>query len=339
MEQPAIPIKKIDLINSKQFKQFIKSLLVLAKIDPDIAEKFLTRDILELFEQAFTDKSYYADSPDAEKNSYELLEFQGDGIVKAILVQYIPRRFPNKKHGVYSKIRRMLEQEGTLSVIALKLGFWDYTRADEKVKTFDRKSTLENVFEAFIGALVKTIDIKLDTRGLGYRYAMIFLENQLDQKEIDISPEKLDDPVTRLNEVYKSSSLKGGKYLRWGDAKYKYTNIEIPQVTDLPDSASPGDLIFNKKDTFVYFWNRYNKWEPVSRVPNNLTLQPAKVPTADLIKVWYVTVLGYPFNQEKVMGIGVHLRKEKDQPSAKMMAADNALYHLKRMGFEKEYND
>jgi len=68
-------------------------------------------------------------------------------------------------------------------------------------------------------------------------------------------------------------------------------------------------------------------------------LQPAVLSNTDTIKVWYVTVLGYPFGQEKIMGIGVHLRKEKDQPSAKMMAADNALYHLKRMGFEKEYNE
>ena len=93
------------------FHLFIKKQLSIAKINEKYCEEFTDTEGIDLFLTAFTHPTF-----DAEKN-YQELEFIGDGIIKGILSQYIPRRFPTLKgakkgtgEGVLSKTRRFLEQ-------------------------------------------------------------------------------------------------------------------------------------------------------------------------------------------------------------------------------------
>ena len=285
------------------FKTFIKEQLQIADVNEEYREKFTDEKGLSLFLAAVTHPSH-----DAE-NNYQELEFIGDGIIKGILSQYIPRRFPDlakgsKKatgEGVLSKTRRFLEQRKTLSDFALQRGFWDHVRADEETKSKLRKETLEDVFEAFVGALVEVIDTKVK-RGLGYFYAYNYVQASLDELEIEISSETLDDPITRLNELYKANELQGGKQLlKWNDAAYITSRMVIPVLGYEPKDARIGDVYFpeNGKVPLIY---TSKGWLHISQVPlMNIQPYPKELPPVeenerptDRQMIWYAGVYGLP---------------------------------------------
>jgi len=356
------------------FRAFIIEQLKIAKINQEHREAFTDPAGMQLFLTAVTHPTF-----DAE-NNYQELEFIGDGIIKGILSQYIPRRFPklasgeskySKKgtgEGVLSKTRRFLEQRKTLSDFALKLGFWDFVRADEDTKTKLRKETLEDIFEAFVGALVEIIDQRIK-RGLGYNYAYNYVEASLDNMEIEISKKTLDDPITRLNELYKANELKNGKPpLKWGDAAYYTDPMYFPKLDLKPKSAQKGDVFFSTTDKVPYVWDG-KAWLHVSRAPL-VNLQPLDVGAPPPVEgeypenmqmLWYAGVYGFPnrigknlpplgtgpVEQRKltpkmilddpdkygadIIGQGLHFKKT----DAKKLAASQALFYLSRRGLKK----
>ncbi|KKL94086.1 hypothetical protein LCGC14_1868180, partial [marine sediment metagenome] len=260
-----------------------------------------------------------------------------------------------------SKTRRLLEQRKTLSDFALKLGFWDYVRADEETKTKLRKETLEDVFEAFVGALVEIVDQRVK-RGLGYNYAYNYVEASLNDLEIEISKKTLDDPITRLNELYKANELKGNKPpLKWGDAAYYTYKFYIPKLDEKPGksyNAVAGDVFFSTKDKVAYVYDGKG-WVHISRAPF-LRLTPLKVteqePDLETMQMmWYAGVYGFPSRIGKppdgtldklspkeilenpdayganIIGQGLHFKKT----DSKKLAAAQALYYLSREGIKK----
>lgn len=298
----------------ESFRDFIQRMLKIAKINELYRELLTDPDGLKLFQKAFTHSTH------DPKNNLEVLEFIGDGIIKGINGQYIARRFPEiaqgseegTGEGALSKIRRMLEQRKTLSDVGLKLGFWPYVRADEETLTRNRNKTLEDVFEAFIGALVEIIDQRLK-RGLGYNYAYNFVEHCLNDIEIDLSKESLDDPITLLNELYKARELAGGRApLKWGDAVYVNYKYYMPKVSELPKTAKEGELVFllvdgnDKNIKNVYIFSR-GRWVPAHNAPapdTKFFAPPAPPPRPageqqpieqdDTIKmIWYSGVFGF----------------------------------------------
>jgi dsRNA-specific ribonuclease len=351
------------------FRKFIQKMLERANINQEYRVKFTDADGMQLFLAAVTHPTFNAE------NNYQELEFIGDGIIKGVLSQYIPRRFPalasggskySKKgtaEGVLSKTRRFLEQRKTLSDFALKLGFWDYVRADEGVLTKLRKETLEDVFEAFVGALVEIVDQRVK-RGLGYYYAYNFVESSLNEIEIEISKETLDDPITRLNELYKANELKNGKIpLKWGDALYITEKMYIPKVDQLPpiSSVNIGDLAFSEKDKNAFVATS-NGWIHVARAPLIEFYAPHSemhisetgeiIPDETKQMMWYAGVYGFPHvsgpvivNREtkmsilqdpkhygaEIIGQGIHFTLKE----AKKLAATQALNYLQQKGYRK----
>lgn len=341
------------------FHLFIKKQLSIAKINEKYCEEFTDTEGIDLFLTAFTHPTF-----DAEKN-YQELEFIGDGIIKGILSQYIPRRFPTLKgakkgtgEGVLSKTRRFLEQRKTLSDFALNLGFWDFVRSDEDTKTKLRKETLEDVFEAFIGAIVEIVDTRIK-KGLGYNYAYNYLEYSLNNIEIDTSSKSLDDPITRLNELYKANVLKDDKHpLKWGDAIYKEEQLYIPKFQKHPLNPIKGHIYFSENDKISYIFNGYN-WVHISQAelipiiiyPEDPILDEEGKPI-NMQRVWYAGVYGFlkklgktmeeKIKKEKILenptkynaeivGQGIHFKKS----DAKKIAAKNALKLIESKGYKK----
>ncbi len=344
------------------FRIFIQSMLERAHINQKYRESFTDANGMQLFQKVITHPTH-----DPE-NNYQELEFIGDGIIKGILSQYILRRFPNlasgeskysKKgtgEGVLSKIRRFLEQRKILSEFGLKLGFWDYVQADDNTLTKLRKGTLEDVFEAFIGALVEIVDQRIK-RGLGYYYAYNFMEASLNEISIEIKKETLDDPITRLNELYKANELKGSKKpLKWGDAIYTTIKMYLPRVEELPSitDQEEGTVVFSEVNKVAYIATPKG-WVPASRVPL-IQLHHTPIPDPDGLQLnqlmWHAGVYGFPdapgdvvvtkdtraaiqkdpdtYNAD-IIGQGLHfLAKE-----AKKMAATQALQFLHHKGFRK----
>ena len=362
--------------NESKFRAFIQEQLKIAKINQEHRESFTDSDGLKLFLAAFTHPTF-----DPE-NNYQELEFIGDGIIKGILSQYIPRRFPklasggskySKKgtgEGVLSKTRRFLEQRKTLSDFGLKLGYWDFVLADEETKAKSRKETLEDVFEAFVGALVEIVDQRIK-RGLGYNYAYNYVEASLDDMEIEISKKTLDDPITRLNELYKANELKNNKPpLKWGDAAYEAAQLYVPKLADKPKlgvGANPktvnaGEVFFSTKDKIAYVWDGKG-WVHISRAPLlNLKPFPVDLPPPvegeypeNIQMLWYAGVYGFPNKLGKaldgsldkitpklvledpdkydadIIGQGLHFKKV----DSKKIAATQALQYLAHRGFKK----
>lgn len=292
-----------------EFKSFIKKQLEIADINSEYREKFTDDDGMKLFLTAVTHPSV------EPENNYQELEFIGDGIIKGILSQYIPRRFPDltkgsKKstgEGVLSKTRRFLEQRKTLSDFALNLGFWDYVRADQDTKERLRKETLEDVFEAFIGALVEVIDTHVEV-GLGYFYAYKYVKASLDNLEIIISSETLDDPITRLNELYKSNQLENNApLLKWNDASYVETRMTIPVLKTEPTDANIGDIYALQGDHAPKILTNHG-WVHISQAPlMNIQPYPKDLPPVeegirptDRQGIWYAGAYGFP----KLLGKG-----------------------------------
>jgi len=335
----------------KPFRDFLQDMLARAKINKFHREQLTDKDGMKIFFAVFTDSSY---DPNPE-NNYEELEFIGDGIIKGVLGQYILRRFPdlsknikssNKAtgEGVLSKTRRLLEQEKTLSDSALKLGFWDYVRADEETLTQKRKKTLENVFEAFVGAIVTLIDDRIK-RGLGYCYAYNFVEASLDEIDISLTKKTLDDPITRLNELYKTNELAGNVHpLKWGDAKYTDEKWYIPRRLELPPvtTAQTGDVIYSEDDKVAQVFDG-NRWTHINRIPPwvRLNAPPTGLPREETQSIWYTNVSGFLDNKghptfgatgsPAIIGQGLHFLKKE----SKKIAATQALRYLEKLGYKK----
>jgi len=338
------------------FRAFIQSLLKTATIDDEYVKILTGEPQMKIFQDAFTHKSF------DPNNNYELLEIVGDGIIKGILTQYIVKKFPKQDllkwvpeikqetdgqkglAGVVSKIRRNLEQSKSLSGVALKLGFWEFVKGDEKTITQDRNKTLEDVFEGFIGALTEVIDSTIRD-GLGYYYAKNFVNLQLDTLDLTITPEMLDDPITRLNELYKANVISGGKPpLKWGDAKYTDTQLSIPRVSTLPKTGNTGDLVFNGGDNTVYGFYK-GSWIHHSKLPVDLVVQPEPKKTFEYTllvnngtgelkdyfqRMWVVSVKSGG-NNPQVIGRAISFKKA----NSKMESARQALEYLKSIGIYK----
>lgn len=124
----------------------ISSLLKELKID--------VHDI-SLYEVAFTHPSYNGEVKTTH-HDYERLEFVGDGIVNFIVAELIYHNYPLKQEGMMSKMRARLVCTESLSRHAKNLKLGDYVLVGSGLKLGDNNSSnkiLENVFEAFMGAL------------------------------------------------------------------------------------------------------------------------------------------------------------------------------------------
>ena len=107
-----------------------------------------------LYEQAFTHPSYNADA-NTKHHDYERLEFLGDSVIDLCVAEmsYIARSDLNQ--GNLTKMRAALVNTNGLSNMARKYNLHDYIRLGNSFSGDISKAShiIENVFEAFIGAL------------------------------------------------------------------------------------------------------------------------------------------------------------------------------------------
>jgi dsRNA-specific ribonuclease len=270
------------------FRSYIKNLLEQADIkDQKYLDKLTEPEPLSVFQRSFTSPTF------DPVNNYQVLEFIGDGIIKGINSQHVVnkfteelKKFPSKSgtdEGNLSKARKKFEQKNFLYPIALSLNMWEYVRADEQTKETNRNKTLEDVIEAFIGALVENVD-RYIYDGFGYMYAKKFMVKQLNKTTIEITAETLDDPVTRLNELYKANVIKSGEPLKWGDAVYEEIQMFLPKFNDfknIPKGYKKDDMVYITPHKKAYFFNG-NRWIPYNEIP--LGIEPKEYDFYGLFK-------------------------------------------------------
>lgn len=186
------------------FKEFLKTLLT--GLEDEYVNILL--DNTAIFLNAFTHSSF---NP---RQNYEKLEQLGDVTIGLFIVSYANRRlFLNEEtDDVVGKVARIKIKYGSgkeLSNMAQERGFWPYIRTLSEITSVTRKrKILEDVFEAFIGAVHLIIDNELGL-GLGYFVCYRLLERWFDQLDISTSREDLFDAKTRLKEIFDANRLLG----------------------------------------------------------------------------------------------------------------------------------
>lgn len=123
----------------------IKELLVKLNIKPHR---------LDVYEEAFTHASFNADA-NTKHHDYERLEFLGDSVINIVITEHAYKSHPEMGQGNLTKIKSTLGATTSLAAHALQYGLDQYIRVGNSfvAEIKQSKHLLEDVFEAFIGAI------------------------------------------------------------------------------------------------------------------------------------------------------------------------------------------
>lgn len=111
---------------------------------------------VRLLEEAFTQSSYVNENPGKTLGNYEKLEFLGDAVLEFTVSDYLYRHFQHLNEGELTRLRSNIVRTEGFSKVALDCGFKEEINlgvGEEKAGGRKRKALLEDVFEAFNGAL------------------------------------------------------------------------------------------------------------------------------------------------------------------------------------------
>lgn len=175
-------------------------------------------------------------------DTYEAMEFAGDGWINCIIGQYVKSRFPRQSEGFYTKLKQhVVSKTGLdgmhgLSKLGAHLGFGEYAllspRAEEMM-TRNNPSLLEDIFEAFCNAVVEDL-------GVGVLNIVVknVIEATIDFRNAIINDTNYKDVLKRL---CKENGWPNPTYVDLGDngkagAKKEYSvGVEL-----LPEAANVG---------------------------------------------------------------------------------------------------
>lgn len=119
-----------------------------------------------------------------QKQSYERLEFLGDSVIHTIMTKYLFDRFIDQQEGFMTKLRTKLENSETLAQFTCKLGLNKYVLLsrymEEKGCRYDSTPILEDIFEAFIGALFLDCDGKTQGYCACQKLVISLVEQEID---------------------------------------------------------------------------------------------------------------------------------------------------------------
>lgn len=108
-----------------------------------------------LLRESLVHPSYVADHPN-EKNHNQRLEFLGDAVLDLILSEALYTLYPGEREGPLSQSRAILAKGAFLSELAANLDLGKYllmSQGERQHHGEKRPSTLEDAFEALVGAI------------------------------------------------------------------------------------------------------------------------------------------------------------------------------------------
>lgn len=136
-------------------------------LEPPVLDKEKIEEIVgtrindtSLYHCAFIHKS--ALKQYSVKSSYETLEFLGDSVLGFVITKILYDSHKTEQEGFLTKARTKLVRGTTLSEISSNLGLYKFILMDDKGmrnKWFMNPKILEDVFEAFVGAIYLDLGI------------------------------------------------------------------------------------------------------------------------------------------------------------------------------------
>ena len=137
-----------------------------------------------------------------QKYHNERLEFLGDAVLGVLMGEVLYRKFPEATEGQLSHLRMSLIRGETLSTVAESLALGEHLllgQGERQSGGRSRKSILENVLEAVIGAIY--LDSDLATCG---QVVMPWFHQQLSRLKL---ADEIRDPKTILQEYLQAKRL------------------------------------------------------------------------------------------------------------------------------------
>ncbi len=110
---------------------------------------------IDLFETAFTHRSYLNEHPNYKHPSNERLEFLGDAVLQLISSEYLYLHY-DEPEGILTNYRSAIVCTKSLAQEAKRLGYGEFlylSKGEEASGGRDREYILANTFEAVLGAL------------------------------------------------------------------------------------------------------------------------------------------------------------------------------------------
>ena len=157
----------------------------LAELEAVLQVTFRDRSLLQ---RAITHHSCCPETP--VRDSYDTLEFLGDAIISAHVVEHIYRSFPNASEGEMTSLKSEVVSRRILARIGQKLGLFPYIRVDiANLRTFNdrsRDSLCADVLEALVGAI--QIDQGPEVARDFVARVILPVVSQLSQPSLDTNP-------------------------------------------------------------------------------------------------------------------------------------------------------
>ena len=117
-----------------------------------------------------------------------------------ILVEDFPKLVCPEGVQVIARLKINYIDKETFAKLGEILGLWDFVTADEEIKTKFKKTTLEDIIEAFFGATEYLIDKKI-MQGAGYAICYNIITKLFDNIKISLERNDIVDYITRVKEV------------------------------------------------------------------------------------------------------------------------------------------
>ncbi|MGO2889998.1 MAG: ribonuclease III [Leuconostoc mesenteroides] len=109
-----------------------------------------------LLTEALTQRNYLNEHPDEKGRDYQRLEFLGDSVMQMIVAEYLFKRYPDWHEGQLTEMRIAMVQTRSFAHFSRMVHLNEGIRlgkGEEMSGARDRDSLLEDIWEAFIGAL------------------------------------------------------------------------------------------------------------------------------------------------------------------------------------------
>lgn len=184
------------------FRQCITNVLKKSKLKKKTINTILDDpENIRTFEKAFTHYSYNA------YENYEFFELIGDSVLNNAIVIYFFRKYPalNNIWGVtvLSRLKINLISTRYFAAFARDLGFQPYIKI-KFIQKCQSEKVLEDVFEAFFGALFYILDLHFHNKKYNKSFLVIYqiVEQLLDNTRISFAYNDLFDAKTRLKETF-----------------------------------------------------------------------------------------------------------------------------------------
>lgn len=127
------------------------------ELEQALAEKYdIHFEDEHLLLEALTQANYLNEHPEEKGDDYQRLEFLGDAVMQQSTAVYLFKRYPDWDEGRLTELRISMVQTRSFAALSRELHLDRYIRlgrGEELSGARQRDSLLEDIWEAFIGAL------------------------------------------------------------------------------------------------------------------------------------------------------------------------------------------